>query len=315
MSRENDTVVLLGGESEEREISFQSGNNIAEALRGEGIAVDTYDWRPERMQEFLSLGYKRVFIALHGGSGENGTVQAMLTLAGIPFTGVRMLPAAICMDKTIAKTLVSQTHVPVPGGCTLSVTEVKTVRQSGRAAEKWREIAEKIGLPLVVKPARNGSSVGVTIVDTVGEMDAAVSAASISDDEIVIFEQYIGGHELTVATLNGKALGVCQIIPKTRFYDYEAKYNRDDTEYLTPSALGADFDAKLCRYAEEVVRALDCTSGVVRVDFLADRNLNAYFLEVNTVPGMTAHSLVPKIAAKAGYDFGTLCKMILEMAH
>ena len=315
MAKTNDTVVLLGGESEEREVSIQSGNNIAEALRSVGIAVDTFDWHPDKMQTFLSLGYKRVFVALHGGSGENGTLQAMLTLAGIPFTGVRMLPAAICMDKTIAKTLVSQTNVPVPGGCNLSVKAIRNIQKAGKTREKWQEIAKSLGLPLVVKPARNGSSVGVTIVDTVDEMDDAVHAACLSDDEIVIFEQYIGGHELTVATLNGKALGVCQIIPKTRFYDYEAKYNRDDTVYLTPSALGAEFDAKLCSYAETVVRALDCTSGVVRVDFLADRDLNAYFLEVNTVPGMTAHSLVPKIAAKAGYDFGTLCRMILDMAH
>jgi D-alanine-D-alanine ligase len=315
MAKTNNTVVLLGGESEEREVSIQSGNNIAEALRSVGIEVDTFDWHPNRMQEFLSLGYKRVFIALHGGSGENGTLQAMLSLAGIPFTGVRMLPAAICMDKTIAKTLVSQTSVPVPGGCNLSVKAIRDIQKAGKTREKWQKIADSLGLPLVVKPARNGSSVGVTIVDTVDEMDDAVHAACLSDDEIVIFEQYIGGHELTVATLNGKALGVCQIIPKTRFYDYEAKYNRDDTVYLTPSSLGADFDAKLCSYAEIVVRALDCTSGVVRVDFLADRDLNAYFLEVNTVPGMTAHSLVPKIAAKAGYDFGTLCRMILDMAH
>ena len=315
MAKTNDTVVLLGGESEEREVSIQSGNNIAEALHSVGIAVDTFDWHPDKMQRFLSLGYKRVFVALHGGSGENGTLQAMLTLAGIPFTGVRMLPAAICMDKTIAKTLVSQTNVPVPGGCNLSVKAIRDIQKAGKTREKWQEIAKSLGLPLVVKPARNGSSVGVTIVDTVDEMDDAVHAACLSDDEIVIFEQYIGGHELTVATLNGKALGVCQIIPKTRFYDYEAKYNRDDTVYLTPSALGAEFDAKLCSYAETVVRALDCTSGVVRVDFLADHDLNAYFLEVNTVPGMTAHSLVPKIAAKAGYDFGTLCRMILDMAH
>ena len=315
MIKTHDTVVLLGGESEEREISFMSGNNIAEALRSVGIETDTFDWHPSKMQEFLALGYKRVFIALHGGSGENGTVQAMLTLAGIPFTGVRMLPAAICMDKTIAKTLVDKAGVPVPGGTTLPVKTINEMRKNGTAAQEWRKIAETVGLPLVVKPARNGSSVGVTIVDTVEQMDDAIRAASLSDDEIVMFEQYISGHELTVATLNGKALGVCQIIPKTRFYDYEAKYNRDDTEYLTPSALGADFDRKLCNYAEQVVRALDCTSGVVRVDFLADRDLNGYFLEVNTVPGMTAHSLVPKIAAKAGYDFSTLCRMILDMAH
>ncbi len=308
------TVVLLGGESEEREISIQSGTAIANALSQAGIEAETFDWDPSRMRDFLSHGYERVFIALHGGSGENGTVQAMLDLAGIPYTGVGMRAASVCMDKFLSKDIVrARGAAPVPECMTLSVPDAVSRLESGHA--DWSDIIDKIGLPMVVKPARNGSSVGVTIVDTASQMDDAVRSASLSPDEIVMFEQYICGHELTVATLNGKALGVCQIIPKNRFYDYDAKYNRSDTQYLTPSSLGADFDAKLSRLAEAVVQALDCTSGVVRIDFLADRDLNPYFLEVNTVPGMTSHSLVPKIAAKAGYDFPKLCSMILDMAH
>ena len=314
MSKKIRTVVLMGGESEEREISLLSGKNIQEALLKAGIEAEAFDWHPKKMSEFLAAGYDRVFIALHGGSGENGMVQAMLELAGIPFTGVKMRPAAICMDKSISKDIVSKTEVAVPAGILKTVAEIELLRRENKQESCWDEIVEKVGLPMVIKPARNGSSVGVSIVENRSEMDEAVRKASLSQDEIVMFEQYICGYELTVAMLNGRALGVCQIVPKTKFYDYEAKYNRDDTEYLVPSSLGAEFDKKLCEQAEIVTRALDCTSGVVRVDFLADKQLKPYFLEINTVPGMTSHSLVPKIASYAGYDFPTLCQMILEMA-
>ena len=314
MSRNPRTVVLMGGESEEREISLLSGKNILDALHQAGIEAESFDWHPDKMSEFLKAGYGRVFIALHGGSGENGMVQAMLELAGIPFTGVRMRPAAICMDKSVSKTIVSGTEVNTPAGVLKSVAEICALRENHGLEACYDDIVKKVGLPMVIKPARNGSSVGVSIVDNREDIDKAVLSASLSPDEIVMFEQYICGYELTVAMLNGKALGVCQIVPKTRFYDYEAKYNRNDTEYLVPSSLGEAFDKKLCHDAEIAARALDCTSGVVRIDFLADKSLKPYFLEVNTVPGMTSHSLVPKIAAHAGYDFPTLCRMILEMA-
>lgn len=308
------TVVLLGGESEEREISIQSGTCIANALKSIGIEVDTFDWHPSKMREFLDKGYERVFIALHGGSGENGTVQAMLDLAGIPYTGIGMRPASICMDKQISKTIVTANGVPVPKCISMNAEEaLENVHDSGDGINaKFEGILNEIGLPIIVKPARNGSSVGVTLVEDRKDFLKAVKNAYFKND-IIMFEQYIKGYELTVAMLNGKALGVCQIIPKNKFYDYDAKYNRSDTEYLTPSALGAEFDKKLCHYAEMAASALDCVSGVVRIDFLADKDLNPYFLEVNSVPGMTSHSLVPKIAANAGYDFPTLCKMILDM--
>lgn len=311
----SETVVLLGGESEEREISIQSGTCIANALRSIGIETDTFDWHPSKMTEFLGMGYKRVFIALHGGSGENGTVQAMLDLAGIPYTGVGMRPAAVCMDKHLSKTIVSSCGVPVPKCFILSTERARDWAEKGKLSEADSEVMDivsSLGLPLIVKPARNGSSVGVTLAETLPDLRGAVRDACF-DGDIVMFESYISGYELTAAILNGRALGVCQIIPKNKFYDYEAKYHRDDTEYLTPSSLGRDFDMKLCLTAERAARALECTSGVVRVDFLADRALNPYFLEVNTVPGMTSHSLVPKIALQAGYDFPSLCKMILEM--
>ena len=308
------TVVLLGGESAEREVSLNSGNCIAQALRGEGIEVETFDWDPAKMKDFLSKGYSRVYIALHGGSGENGTVQAMLELAKIPYTGVRPRAAANGMDKSLSKIIVrGSTDVPVPEVVSVPAPEAKRLVAS-EAADKWQPIVEKIGLPMIVKPARNGSSVGVTLVKGASELDDAVEAACTEEDELVMFEQYIKGYELTVAVLNGKALGVCQIIPKNAFYDWDAKYNRDDTEYLTPSSLGAQFDAKLCKMAEKVASALECTHGVVRADFLADSALNPYFLEINTVPGMTSHSLVPKIAAEAGISFGKLCAEVLREA-
>lgn len=312
MSEAVKTVVLLGGESEEREVSLNSGAAIAEALRSAGIEADTFDWHPSRMREFLALGYENVFIALHGGTGENGAVQAMLEMAGYAYTGVKMREASICMDKCFSKAIVAQlTDVPVPACTTMPVSEARQ-RLSHNAS--WDDIVFQMGLPMVVKPARNGSSVGVTLVEDAASMADAVAAACLSPDEVVMFEQYIGGYELTVAVLNGKALGVCQIVPKNKFYDYEAKYCRDDTEYLIPSSLGGAFDKTLCMMAEKVASVLDCTSGVVRIDFLADREQNPYFLEVNTVPGMTSHSLVPKIAQHAGMDFPTLCKEILSMA-
>ncbi len=308
------TVVLLGGESAEREISIQSGTGIANALREAGVDVDTYDWLPERMQDFLSKKYGRVYIALHGGSGENGTVQAMLELAGIPYTGVRPRPAANGMDKNLSKIIVKgSTDVPVPEVVIVPAPEAKAILAE-KADGRWSDIVKKIGMPLIVKPARNGSSVGVTLVNSPDQLDEAVKNACTDDDELVMFEQYIKGYELTVAILNGRALGVCQIIPKNAFYDWDAKYNRNDTQYLTPSALGADFDAKLCRMAEKAAAALECTHGVVRADFLADQDLKAYFLEINTVPGMTSHSLVPKIAAYAGMSYGELCVQVLSQA-
>lgn len=312
--RKSDIAVLCGGESEEREVSLNSGKNVVQALAQAGIDADLYDWHPAKMGDFLALGYKKVFIALHGGTGENGMVQAMLEMAGIPFTGARMRAAALCMDKLIAKTIISGlTDIKVPAGKAVAVSELAQ-RMNMPAEARWRDI-EALGYPLIAKPARNGSSVGVTWVERYEEIDDAARAAALSPDEIILFEQCIRGHELTVAVLNGKALGVCRIIPKTKFYDYEAKYNRDDTQYLTPSGLGSDFDGELLKKAEAAARALDCLNGVARVDFLATERLEPYFLEVNTVPGMTSHSLVPKIAAQSGIDFPRLCKMIADMAR
>lgn len=310
---QRDVAILYGGESEEREVSLYSGENVAQALRQVGIEADLYDWNPKKLRDFLALDYKKVFIALHGGTGENGMLQAALEMAAIPFTGVRMRAAALCMDKLASKTLVSKlTDVRVLEGVNLPVSKLDERWQISDDT-RWRDI-ESIGYPLIVKPSRNGSSVGVSWVDDYSEIDDAVRDAALAPDETILFEPCVADHELTVAVLNGKALGVCRIIPKTKFYDYEAKYNRDDTEYLTPSGLGDAFDDDLCRKAEQIALALDCQCGVVRIDFLANRQLEPYFLEVNTVPGMTSHSLVPKIAKQAGIDFPSLCKMIVDMA-
>jgi len=308
-------VVLLGGESEEREVSLRSGKAIAKALRQLGHELDEFDWHPNRLMDFLSHGYEKVFIALHGGSGENGSVQSLLDLAGIPYTGCRMRPAAITMDKHLTKVIVrAKTCVPVPECRAIPVPKALE-RVSQNIGGRWNDIIDAIGLPLVAKPASNGSSIGVSLVFEEAALDEAVKKAAVCLEDHIMFEQYIGAYELTVALLDGKAMGVCQIIPHNAFYDYEAKYIRNDTQYLTPSSLGEDFDRKLCEMAETVAEALSCTDGIVRIDFLADADKKAYFLEVNTVPGMTEKSLVPMIARQAGFSFESLCAMILATAR
>lgn len=305
-------LVLYGGESEEREVSLRSGAACAKALAQAGIEVELFDWRPERLRELLALDIERVFIALHGGSGENGDLQACLKIAGIPYTGCHTRAMANAMDKRISKVIVRQlTELNVPEEHCIDVADAREILKNADP-NRWNDVVAKLGLPMVVKPARNGSSVGVSIVKTVDAIGAAVDMACLNDAGLVMFEQYIKGYELTVAVLNGRALGVCQIIVSGEFYDYEAKYMRNDTQYLTPSSLGEDFDRELCLQAEIAAKALECSDGSVRVDFLVDKNLKPYFLEINTVPGMTEKSLVPKIAAKAGISFPQLCKRIWQ---
>lgn len=305
-------LVLYGGESGEREVSLRSGVACAKALLEAGIDVELFDWKPERVRELLALDIQRAFIALHGGSGEDGSLQACLKIAGISYTGCHTRAMANAMDKHISKVIIRQsTDLRVPEAFAFDVGTAREMLAKSSAGV-WDEIVETLGLPFIVKPARSGSSLGVSIVKTVDAIDAAVHLACIDDADLVMFEAYIKGPELTVAVLNGKAIGVCQIVVTGEFYDYEAKYMRNDTQYLTPSRLGDDFDQALCIQAEAAAKALECVDGCVRVDFLVDRDLKAYFLEINTVPGMTEKSLVPKIAEKHGISFPQLCKRIWE---
>ncbi|MFA5623996.1 MAG: D-alanine--D-alanine ligase [Bradymonadales bacterium] len=298
--------VLLGGNSSEREVSLRSGAVILKALRARGVDAESFDYHGNNLWELRERGYEKVLIALHGGAGENGAIQGFLEVSAIPYTGSGVLASALCMDKQRSKEL-ARAYARVPKDIVLSRDEAQ---ERLAANDSFAKEGAALAYPLVVKPSQDGSSVGVSIVQAAQDLAAAVSLA-LEGKGAVMLEEYVGGYELTVAVLHGRALGVCEIVPKHGFYDYEAKYIRNDTQYLVPSTLGADIERIMCEQAEALYAAFGC-KGVARVDFLANSKKELYFLELNTVPGMTEKSLVPKIAQAAGIGFEELCLAMLE---
>ena len=319
-------AVLMGGRSSEREISVRTGSGVAQALRNLGhdvAAVDAANGRllPAGEEERAALpsealesagetalarpetmaGADVVFIALHGAAGENGTLQALLDLAGKTYTGSGMLASALAMNKATSKRIFVQAGIPTPRWCLLEPGE-------GAAAI---EIAALGGLPLVVKPNEEGSSVGLTIVREMSELPRAIElAASLGE---VLVEEYIDGRELTVAMLGDEALPVVEIRPRSGLYDYESKYTAGRSEYFCPADLPADVTARVCMLGAGAARALGCR-GVSRVDFRLDAKQVPYCLEVNTVPGMTPTSLVPMAAKARGLSYDQLVQRMLDLA-
>ncbi len=291
-------AVLLGGTSSEREVSLDSGRNVLEALRSHGIDAFAVDGIAALREELKSGGCDRVFNILHGqrGGGEDGIVQGLLEAFGVPYTGSGVLGAALTMDKIRTKQVWLAAGLPTPRYAAF------------RRGLDIAPIVQELGLPLIVKPAHEGSSVGVTRVHAPSDLDAAVELAARYDGELLI-EQLVEGDELTVAILGDKALPSIRIVPATAFYDYHAKYVAEDTQYLCPG-LDGDAESELGALA---LRAFELSgaSGWARVDVMRDREGRNYLLEVNTAPGMTSHSLVPKAAAAVGIDFPTLCLRIL----
>ncbi len=294
-------AVLFGGRSAEREVSLKSGNAVLAALRRSGVDAHPFDPAVRELQALRDEGYERVFIALHGRFGEDGTVQGALELLGIPYTGSGVLASALAMDKWRTKLVWAAGGLPIP--------EYELLDE----ASDLDRIATRLGLPLFVKPANEGSSVGVSKVKQVGELHAAYQEAA-KHDRLVLAERFIGGGEYTATILGGAALPVIKIEPATEFYDYEAKYFRDDTRYLCPSGLPPEREAEMQRLALRGFELLGCR-GWGRIDFLMDANGKPYLLEANTAPGMTDHSLVPMAARQAGMSFDQLVLRILELAH
>jgi D-alanine-D-alanine ligase len=288
-------AVLLGGKSGEREVSIQSGEAVLAALIRQGIDAHAFDPKDQEMSELA--GFDRVFIALHGRFGEDGTVQRILDSMHIPYTGSGVTASAIGMDKWQTKLKWAEAGVITPA------YELVNAQSDFAAIEK------KLGLPLFVKPANEGSSIGISKVKKTGELKAAYALAAQADP-LVIAEQYISGGEYTVGILGEIALPIVRIVPKTEFYDYDAKYIRDDTEYLCPCGLSAEVEANIQQEALDAFNAIGC-SGWGRVDFLMDEDGQHYFLELNTSPGMTSHSLVPMAAKAAGISFDALVVAIL----
>ena len=291
-------AVLFGGNSPERAVSIKSGTAVLEALRRRGVDAHGIDPRDEDLASLPGRGFDRAWIALHGPGGEDGTVQGALDVLGLPYTGSGVLGSALAMDKLRTKRLAAAVGVQSAESVVL------------RNAADCELALERLGLPLIVKPATQGSSVGMSKVTQADEMGAAFEAA-IAVDDVVFAESWITGAEYTVAVLHRRVLPAIRIETTKTFYDYEAKYLRDDTKYHCPAGLSAPAEAHMASLALAAFDAVGA-SGWGRVDFMADQTGRPLLLEINTVPGMTDHSLVPMAARAAGIDFEELCWQVLE---
>jgi D-alanine-D-alanine ligase len=293
------TAVLLGGDSTEREISLLSGNAVLAALKRRGVDAHAFDPLDRPVQNLASEGFDRAWISLHGPGGEDGTMQGALEWLGIPYTGSGVLASALTMDKLKTKRVVVGAGYAAPEYAVLS-----------SPADLPRAL-DAIGLPMMVKPASQGSSVGMTKVKTAEELPLAYAQAR-AIEPIVFAERFVTGEEYTVGVLQDRALPSIRIQPATEFYDYQAKYFRDDTQYHCPSGLTAEAEAEVRAAALAAFQVTDC-SGWGRVDFMRDRATDKfYFIEINTTPGMTDHSLVPMAARQSGIDFEELVWRVLE---
>jgi len=292
-------AVLMGGTSGEREVSLNSGKGVLGALRSQGVDAHAFDPASEPLDALKA--FQRVFIALHGGYGENGAIQGALEIMGIPYTGSGVMASAIAMDKFRTKLIWKAVGLPMPEYAMLD------------DGSEFDAVEKRLGLPLFVKPACEGSSIGVFMVTEPGELKSAYEAAS-QHGSLIMAEKGIMGGEYTVVILGNEALPIIKIEPATAFYDYEAKYLRDDTRYICPADLPPEKVAVIQAGAKKAFNAIGAT-GWGRVDFLMDGDGRHFFLEVNTAPGMTSHSLVPMSARQTGLSFEALCVKILEGAH
>jgi len=291
-------AVLLGGDSSEREISLLSGNAVLAALQGRGVDAHAFDPRDRALASLLDERFDRVWIALHGPGGEDGTLQGALEYLGVPYTGSGVMGSAIGMDKLRTKRLAHAIGVATADYVVL------------RGPQDFEIAVERLGLPLIVKPATQGSSVGMTKVERESDLPAAYQAAATLESS-VFAEPWITGKEFTVAVLQGRALPSIRIETPKTFYDYEAKYFRDDTRYFCPSGLSSQAEQHLANLALAAFDAIGA-SGWGRADFMADATGRPLLLEVNTIPGMTSHSLVPMAARAVEIDFEELVWRVLE---
>ncbi len=302
-------AVLLGGSSAEREVSLMSGTGVLQALQSVGVDAHPFDPAVRGLHELRAEGFDRVFIALHGRHGEDGTVQGALELLGIPYTGSGVMASAICMDKVMTKRVWLAEGLPTPRWLRLGADELQR--------ERVVAVPDTLGLPLIVKPPREGSSIGITKVQGYSQMQDAVKLAAQYDRD-VLCEEFIDGIELTCPVLGSgdaaRALPVIRIAAPDGNYDYEHKYFSDDTGYHCPSGLPPEEEAEVQRLTLAAYRVLGCR-GWGRADLMlraADRK--PFLLEMNTSPGMTGHSLVPMSARAAGIDYPQLCVRLLQAA-
>ncbi|MEN8381716.1 D-alanine--D-alanine ligase [Acinetobacter radioresistens] len=291
-------AVLLGGKSAEREVSLDSGRAVLEALIRSGVEAEAFDPQERCVTELVN--YDRAFIVLHGRGGEDGQIQGVLEWLDIPYTGTGVQGSAIGMDKIKTK--------QVWQGSELPTAPHRIVNKDADADE----VITSLGLPFIIKPVHEGSSIGMSKVEKPEDFAEALAKAT-EHDAVVMAEKWINGREFTIVLLNGQALPVIRLEPPkdVAFYDYEAKYNRNDVQYGIPCGLSEAEEKTLQELALRAFQAVGC-KGWGRIDAMQDERGNFWLLEVNTVPGMTSHSLVPKAAKAVGYDFDQLCVTILE---
>ncbi len=299
-------AVLMGGISKEREISLKTGTAIVSALKRLNYDVHTIDVGEgvELVENLTKIKPDVALIALHGKFGEDGCVQGLLEMMRIPYTGGGVLASAVGMDKIICKRIARELGIPC-------VPE-KLFETGTNNAERFIKEFE-MEFPVIVKPSREGSTINMTIVNKPGELREALRVAIQSDTKVIV-EQYIKGKEVTVGLINGQALPTLEIAPKSGFYDYTSKYTKGMTEYIVPARIGDEIASKLKRWSETLCEAIEC-EGTARVDFIVSNDSEAYFLEVNTIPGMTELSLVPKAAAHIGISFDEVCERLLDGAR
>jgi len=294
-------AVLLGGRSAEREISLQSGHAVLDALRRGGVDAYPFDPAEQALEALLHQGFNRAFIALHGRFGEDGTIQGVLEWLGLPYTGSGVMASALAMDKWRTKLIWQATGIQSPRYELL------------QADSNFEQVAETLGLPLIVKPAREGSTIGLSKVHHKQDLAAAYQLAA-QHDGLVLAEEFIAGTELTVAILGVTPLPVVKIEIAGELYDYEAKYFSNETKYFCPSGLPEELESIIQRQALRAYQMLGC-QGWGRVDLILSQTNQLYFLEANTSPGMTSHSLVPMAARTAGISFEDLVLRILDLSH
>ncbi|QEH47074.1 D-alanine--D-alanine ligase [Aggregatibacter actinomycetemcomitans] len=297
-------AVLLGGTSAEREVSLNSGEAVLNALRKQGYDAHPIDPKTFPVATLKAQGFDRVFNILHGRGGEDGTMQGLLEQIGIPYTGCGVMTSALTMDKMRTKMLWKAFGLPV--------AEMEIVTTENRVNLNPESVVKKLGLPLMVKPSLEGSSVGLTKVKAVDELESAVDFA-LKFDNTVLIEEWLAGDEFTVPVLDNEVLPSIKIVPEGEFYDYDAKYISDNTQYFCPAGLSEEREQELRRLVKQAYDVVGCR-GWSRIDVMADAEGKFRLVEVNTNPGMTSHSLFPKSAATVGYSFAQLVEKILELS-
>jgi len=296
--------VLLGGMSSEREVSLRSGKAIAEGLRKKGYEVAEIDVDSSLPEKLKQEGVQVAFIALHGKYGEDGAIQGLLEILKIPYTGSGILASSVAMDKILTKRILQERGFLTPAFAFFDA-------QEGRAEDFAAAFA--LTYPVIVKPSREGSTIGIVRVQSAAELLPALKEAARYDARVLV-EEFIAGKEVTAGVIQGEALPLIEVAPKSGFYDFQSKYTKGATEYILPARISEALTREIQESTVEIYRELGC-EGCARADFIIDDQERFFFLEINTIPGMTETSLIPKAAAQAGLSFENLVEKLLDSSR